>query len=345
MTRNNQLLIATLAVLGLALGGIKWVQSRGAGASLESIVLYEVLPHPYFTGVDEGGKTFARESGVSVRTVMGQESSQGNLNTNIESMFTLGHKAFSIYPVDPAGTKGLVARLTGAGCFVVAYGAQPEKGTEMPFAVATDTQSAATLATEKLIELMGRRGRILNVLESLTDANTPIRKAAIEAVVAKYPDVQIVQTVGDVTTEQQSRMKIESALVARGDEIDGVICTGYTTTVAAAILLSEHHAKPGTKRVRFVGLDTDERVLAAIRNGSIDATLAQNPFGHGYISCALLDLLLKGWQPVQEYQFIDSGCVAVTKENVDSFQGGIQQMTKTIVGELKTKYLKPPSTP
>ncbi len=257
-------------------------------------------------------------------------------------MFTLGYKAFAIYPVDPAGSKGLFARLHHSGCFVVAYGAQPETGTETPFAVATDTQSAATVATEKLVELMGHKGRILNVLESLTDANTPIRKAAIEAVVAKYPDVQIIQTVGDVTTEQKAQEKIESALVARGDEVDGVICTGYTTTVAAATLLAEHNRKSGAKFIHCVGLDTDDRVLAAIRNGTMDATLAQNPFGHGYISCALLDLLLKGWQPKAAYQFIDSGCLVVTKANVDTFPKDIQAMTAKIVAEMKTKYLNPP---
>jgi ribose transport system substrate-binding protein len=342
MTRNNQLLLVMIAVIGAALTGIKLMQNRSAANGLAPIVLYELLPHPYFTGVEEGGRAFAQQSGVRVRSLVGQESTQGNLNTNLESMFTLGHKAFSFYPVDPAGSKGLFSRLKREGCFAVAYGAQPEQGTETPFAVATDTQSAATLAAEKLVALLGGRGRILNVLESLTDANTPIRRAAIEAVVAKHPGIQIVQTVGDVTTEQQARIKIESALVARGDEIDGVICTGYTTTVAAAILLTEYHSKPGVKRVRFVGLDTDERVLAAIRGGSIDATLAQNPFGHGYISCALLDLMLKGWTPVKSYQFIDSGCVAVTKENVDSFKGGVEEMTRVIVADLKTKYLRPP---
>ncbi len=71
-------------------------------------------------------------------------------------------------------------------------------------------------------------------------------------------------------------------------------------------------------------------------------TLAQNPFGHGYISCALLDLMLQGWQPKAAYQFVDAGCVPVTKENVDSFQAGIEAMTKTIVDELKTKYLNAP---
>jgi ribose transport system substrate-binding protein len=342
MTRNNILFLTTLGALAVVLSAIKVYQTRHRSGSLESIVLYEPLPHPYCTAVGKGGEAYAKEHHIGVRIVVGQESTQANVNQNIESLFTLGHKAFAFYPVDPAGSKGLFSRLRLAGRLAVAYGAQPEPGSATSFAVATDTRAAATLATEKLIELLGRRGKILNVLESLTDANTPIRKAAIEQVVTKYPGVEIVQTVGDVTTEQKAREKIESALVARGDEIDGIICTGYTTTVAASVLLSEHNRKPGARRIHFVGLDTDDRVLAAIRDGSIDMTLAQNPFGHGYISCALLDLMLQGWKPRSEYQFIDSGCVPVTKENVDSFQAGIEGMTKIMVVDLKTKYLTEP---
>ena len=343
ITRNNILLLATLGSLVVALTAIKIVQSHRGAASVEPIVLYEPLPHPYCTAVGEGALAYAKEHGDGVRVVVGQESTMANLNQNIESLLTVGHKAFAFIPVDPAGAKGLFSRLQRSGRLTVAYAAQPETGSETPFAVATDTQAAATLAAEKLVELMGRRGKILNVLESLTDANTPIRKAAIETVVARYPDVRIIQTIGDVTTEQKAREKIESALVARGDEVDGVICTGNTTTIAAVVLLGQHNRKPGAKRIRFVGIDAiDSRVTDAIRDGSVDMTLAQNPFGHGYISCALLDLMLHGWRPKADYQFIDAGCVPVTKENVDSFQRDIEAKTKTIVSELKTKYLNPP---
>jgi ribose transport system substrate-binding protein len=342
MTRNNILLLTTLGLLAACLTAIKLVQLRGAGAALESIVLYEPLPHPYCTAVGEGGRAYARDSGAGVRIVVGQESTQANVNTNVESMLALGYGAFAIYPVDPAGSRGLVSRLRQAGRQVVVYGAQPEEGTETPFAVATDTRRAATLAAETLVELLGGRGRILNVLESLTDANTPLRKAAIESVVARYPSVEIVQTVGDVTTEQKAREKIESALVARGDEVDGVICTGYTTTVAAAVLLSERGRRAGAKTIRFVGLDTDERVLAAIRAGAIDATVAQNPFGHGYVACALLDLMSRGWRPRVAYRFVDSGCVIVTRANVDSFQAEIEQATRAMVRDLRVRYLRPP---
>lgn len=342
VSRNNILLLITLAAFAAILGAIKLYQSKQGSSASEAIVLYEPLPHPYCTAVGRGAEAFAAETGVQVRIVVGQESTQANVNTNIESMYTLGYRAFSFYPVDPAGSKGLFSRLKQGGRFAVAYGAQPEAGTETPFAVATDTRSAARAAAQKLVALMGGQGRILNVLESLTDANTPIRKTAIEEVVAQHPGVRIIQTVGDVTTEQKAREKIESALVARGGEVDGIICTGYTTTVAAAMLLSEHNNKPGAKRIRFVGLDTDERVLAAIRDGSVDATIAQNPFGHGYISCAILDLLLKGWTPRAPYQFVDSGSVAVDRSNVDDFEPGIRELTRQIVADLKTKYLLAP---
>ncbi|PTY07468.1 hypothetical protein DB347_09215 [Opitutaceae bacterium EW11] len=342
MTRNNRFLLIALAALIVCLGSIKLLQQRRA-AALEPIVLYLPLPHPYCTAVGKGGEAYSRDHGVSVRVVVGQESTQANVSTNIESLFTLGYGAFAVYPVDPAGAKGLFHRLHAAGRHVVAYGAEPERGTETPFAVATDTRRAATAAAEKLVRLLNGQGRILDVLESSTDANTPIRRSAIEAVVARHPGVSIAQTVGDVTTEQKAREKIESALVARGDEIDGVICTGYTTTVAAALLLAEHNRRSGAKRIRFVGLDTDERVLAAIRDGWVDATVAQNPFGHGYLSCALLDLLRQGWIPRSAYTFVDSGSVVVTRENVDSFQGGIEKATAEILAELKTKYLRAPA--
>lgn len=344
MTRNNRYLLISIAGFACLLGAIKGWQSGRSLSSEEPIVLYLPLPHPYCNAVAAGGQAYGEEGGAGVRILFGQESTQANVNTNIESMYTLGYQGFAVYPVDPAGSKGLFQRLVDGGRHVVAYGAEPADGSAAPFAVATHTREAATLAAETLIRLMGERGNILNVLESATDANTPLRKAAVEAVVARYPNVQIIQTIGDVTMEQKALEKIESALVARGAEVDGVICTGYTTTVAGAVLLSKMNQRPGAKRIHFVGLDTDERVLEAIRNGSIDATLAQNPFGHGYISCALLDLLLGGWTPREPYQFIDSGSVVVTRENVDTFGEGIREVTGQIVEDMKTRYLLPPGT-
>ena len=356
MTRNNLILLCMLAFFAVVLGVIKLCQpgardsASGQGTAGDRsvsgrarIVMYLPMPHPYCTEVGEGARAFSDKFKVPVLVKTGQDAIQANVNQNVESLSTMGYEAFSIYPVDPAGSKGLFAQLRGKGKLVVCYGAQPAEGTQASFCIATDTRNAAGTAAENLIRLMGGKGKILNVLEGMTDANTPIRKAAIEEAVARHPGVEIIQTIGDITTEQKAQEKIESALVARGGEIDGVICTGYTTTAAAGTLLAERNSKPGAKYIRFVGLDTDERVIRAIREGKIDATIAQNPYGHGYLTCLILDLMLKGWSPVKDYQFIDSGGVVITRDNVERFKEDVKKNTERIESDIKAKYLVAPA--
>ena len=83
--------------------------------------------------------------------------------------------------------------------------------------------------------------------------------------------------------------------------------------------------------------------LQAIRDGAIDATVAQNPPGHGYITCFLLKYLLDGWTPVKDYQYIDAGIVIVTKDNLGSYAAEVRRITDRIAADLTTKYLRRPN--
>jgi len=312
-------------------------------ASVEPIAWYGMMPHPYKTEVRSGVERFEQETGVRVLKVVGQQWTQDNENVNVEALSTKGHKAFSIYPGDPAGANALFAQLKSRGQLVVAYGAEPGLPTPVPFTVATDIKAAAMTAADKLIDLMGGQGRILNVLELVTDINTKKRDDGIREVVARHPGVEIIQTISDMTQVSEATVKIQSALAARMNEIDGMITTGYNPTIAAASVLTEWHKDPRHKRIRFIGIDTGATVLQAIRDGAIDATIAQNPPGHGYISCLLLKLLLDGWTPVQDYQFIDAGIVIVTKDNLEAYAAEVRKITDGIAADLKTKYLRAPN--
>jgi ribose transport system substrate-binding protein len=309
---------------------------------VETIVWYGMMPHPYKTEVRSGVERFEQETGVQVLKVVGQQWTQDNENVNVEALSTKNHKAFSIYPGDPAGANALFGQLESRGQLVVAYGAEPGLPTPIPFTVATDIKAAAMTAADKLIDLMGGQGRILNVLELVTDINTKKRDDGIREVVAAHPGVEIIQTISDMTQVSEATVKIQSALAARMNEIDGMITTGYNPTIAAASVLTEWHKDPNHKRIRFIGIDTGATVLQAIRDGAIDATIAQNPPGHGYISCLLLKLLLDGWTPVKDYQFIDAGIVIVTKDNLETYASDVRKITDGIAADLKALYLRPP---
>jgi ribose transport system substrate-binding protein len=311
-------------------------------SQVEAIVWYGNAAHPYIEEVRAGAEAFARDSGSDVYCTVGQEWTQDNQNQNVEALSTRGHRGFALYPSDPAGANGLFTLLTNRGCHVVAFGAEPTLPTPASFTVATDIGDAARIATAELIRLIGGQGRILNVLEAVTDVNTVKRDEAIREIVAAHREVEIVQTISDMIQIGEATTKIQSALAARGEEIDGIIATGFNPTVAAAAILSEWHMDPRHKRIRFVGIDTDATVLQAIRDGAIDATVAQNPYGHGYVSCAILELLEQGWTLRHPYQFVDSGIVMVRRDNLDTYAAEIRKVTDRLVRELPTRYLRSP---
>ncbi len=319
-------------------------QGKNDSAGDEPIVWYGMMPHPYMTEVKKGVEACEADNNVKILKVVGQEWTQDNENSNVKALSTKNHKAFSIYPGDPAGATGLFKQLNRNNQIVVAYGAEPGLPTPASFTVATDIKGAAMVAAEALIKMMGEKGNILNVLETVTDINTKKRDDGIKEVVAKYPNVKIIQTISDMTQESVAKERIQSALAARGEEIDGIITTGYNPTIAAAAILTEWHKVPDHKRIRYIGIDTGPTVIKAIREGHIDATVAQNPFGHGYISTTLLKLMLDGWKPVKPYQFINAGTVVVTKDNVDTYATEVKKITDGIVAELRTKYLTAPVT-
>jgi len=333
--------VVVVLVLVVA-GAIIAVKLARTTKAVEPIAWYGMMAHPYIAEVQGGVERCERDTGVPVRKTIGQEWSQDNENINVEALSTRGHKAFSIYPGDPVGANGLFKQLRSRGQLVVAYGAVPDLPTPAAFTVATDIKGAAMVAAEKLIELMGGKGKILNVLETVTDINTKKRDDGIKEVVARHPGVEICQTISDMSQVSEASSKIQSALAARAGEVDGIITTGYNPTIAAAAILTEWHKDPSHKRIRFVGIDTGATVLQAIRDGAIDATIAQNPPGHGYVSCMLLKLMLDGWTPKTDHTFINAGTVIVTKDNVDAYAAEVQKITDGILADLTTKYLDPP---
>jgi ribose transport system substrate-binding protein len=93
------------------------------------------------------------------------------------------------------------------------------------------------------------------------------------------------------------------------------------------------------KHIHFVGIDDDPLVLDAIRNGQIDATISQNPYGHGYITCTLLKYLLDGWKPKEDVYFVNAGIAIVTKENVDTYFDDILDVTQEILDSLEERNI------
>lgn len=305
------------------------------------IAWYAPAPHPYFDEVKKGVEKFVEDTGVEVDIQIGPDWTQASENEKVEALVAQGVNAISIYPSDASGANGLYEEIHDKmGVNIINFGTDTEKPTTASFAVATDVKQAAMDATEALIQMMGEKGNILNVLEVLEDPNTTLRKEGVEEVVAKYPDVEIIQEIAGIKTQEDAVSKIESALTANLGNINGIICTGMISSVGMTQTLDDFYAKQSdTEHIYAIGMDTDDGVMKGIENGTVDATIAQNSIGHGYISCMALKYLGEGYTVKDGQYFIDSSTVLVTKDNMDTYQDDLDQVTQDILDELTTTYL------
>lgn len=312
-----------------------------AASSDVKIAWYAPAPHPYFDDVKKGVEKFQEEQGVEVIMQIGPDWTQASENEKVEALVAQGVNAISIYPCDASGANGLYEEIyENMGVNVVNFGTDTNKPTTAKFAVGTDVKQAAYEAAEAVIKMMGEKGKILNVLEVLEDPNTALRKEGVEECVAAYPDVEIIQEIAGIKNQEEAVSKIESAMSAHGNEITGIVCTGMVTSVGMTQVLNDYYSKnPDAPHIYAIGIDTDSGVMQGIQDGVVDATIAQNNLGHGYISCMLLKYLGEGYSVKDGVYFVNSGNVIVTKDNIDSYQSDLDKTTEEILGSLTTDYL------
>lgn len=314
------------------------VESESAGEY--KLVWYASAPHPYFEEVLHGVEAFEADFGIEVEKQIGPDWAQASENERLEALAAQGYTHFAVYPSDASGANGLYEELTQNGAKIINFGASTLQPTTASFVVATDVKAAAMQAAEALIESMGGEGKIINVLEVLEDSNTVLRKEGVEEVVANYPDVEIIQEISGMTSTEEAVDKISNALSANINDVDGLLATGFTTSVGIAQVLDEYYGTGGDREIHAVGIDTDPTVVKAIEDGVMDGTIAQNPYGHGYLSLLALKYMAEGYAPIDGMYHIDSGSAFVTQENLETYADDIMAVTEQIKSELTTKYLQ-----
>src|SRR5260370_5006884 len=314
MMRAVRCLIGCSALLGMGL----W--AGAAGASDNKIALIPGGPHPYFKPWEQAAADAKKDFGIGSVDFKVPSDWKLNLQTElIESLVAQGYKAFGIFPGDAVGINSTVGELKGASIPSAALAGCAQDPTDAAFCLGTDVYHSAYLGTKELIKAMGGKGNVVHLAGLLIDPNTTLRVKAVETALAESNGaVKLLQTVADTDAQEAADQKINALLAAQKDQIGGMIATGYIPSVVA----SKSLRTLGDKRIKFIGIDDDPIVLDAIKDGFVSGTMAQNPYGQGYIGAYALDLLASGgctanagspWvKTPQTPRFIDSGTLVIS---------------------------------
>ncbi|WP_245413997.1 sugar ABC transporter substrate-binding protein [Fulvimarina endophytica] len=333
---------AAALIAGLSFG------TPSIAADDSRIALVPGGPHPYFGAWAQAGEDAARDfglAGADYRVPQKWELSQQN--QLLESLLSQGYNAFLIFPGDPVGSVSTAEELSGFGAPVMAGGGCFKDPSPAALCLGTDTGASAYEGTRKLIEAMKAKGdgpkRIAHFTGFLSDPNTQLRIDAVNRA-AEEEGVEVVQTIADIDAPEAAEEKINAYLAAHSGDIDGIVTTAWVPAVAAAEALRQM----GGDRIDMVGIDHDEAVLKAIKDGIVDGTMIQNPYGQAYIGAYVLDRLrsgctIKADAPFKSNaltdRFVDSGTAYVDASNADSYIETMRGETKAIMDGFEATYL------
>lgn len=262
----------------------------------------------------EGIEAFEAQYGVDVEWMVGTDWTQDIENQSVEAMAASGYDLFMILSADSSGANSLYKELRDNGCHVINYCNKVDDPAQCEAMFSSDNSVNAYASAKELCERMGGEGKIIHVLENLNDVNTKIRQEAVEKAVAEYPGITICQTVADITTVDEGYEKVTDAIASN----------------------------PDANHIYCATMDQAEEVLAGIKKGQIDYTVAQNGWAMGYVSALSLCMLDDGWVPVTDGQFIDTGYIFIDQNNVDTWQSDIEAAATELIASLETKWFKQP---
>ncbi|MEE1825222.1 substrate-binding domain-containing protein, partial [Streptomyces sp. BE20] len=286
--------------------------------------------HPYFQPWKSAGaaaKTALRLGDVTFdETAEWDQQKQNNL---LSTLAARGYNAFGIFGVSPTDINTTFADLKSQGFAVASLASCPAGGSnKADFCLSTDVTRAAYKAATAAIEAMGGQGTLVHLTGNNVDANTQLRiKGVAQAVEESGGKVKLLQTVTDIDKDLQSAQKaVSDLLAAKGSQINGIVTTAYNPAVAAADAV-----KTTGSKAKVVAIDDDPKILGAIKDGTVAATVVQNPVGQAEVGSWALALLQTKQCTVRDPgAIVDSGSFVVTQQTVDTYDADRKAKTQQL---------------
>lgn len=268
--------------------------------------------HVFWRSIHAGAVKAGRELNVEIMWQGPHKEDDRKMQIEVvQNFISRRAKAIVLAPLDAVALARPVKNATKRGIPVVIIDSGLDSDAHVSF-VATDNYEGGRLAAKRLAAVMGGKGKALMLRYAEGSASTMKRERGfLDGMKAAAPGVELVSTnqYGGVTAE--SAFQASQNLLNRFSGIGGIFCPNESTTFGMLRALKTA-GKAG--KIRFVGFDSSEPLVAALRAGVIDGLTLQNPFRMGYLGVKTAVAAIRG-EAVEKR--IDTGVCMVTAENMD----------------------------
>ncbi len=301
------------ALLGLVLLAACGPATESGDGKLSIAVIPMGTTHEYWKSIHAGAVKASQELDVQIVWKGPQrEDDRSQQIAVVEDMISLGVDGIVIAPLDRTGLRKPVAEAKQAGIPTVVIDSGLEGGEHISF-VATNNRKGGVVGAQRLAEILDGRGRII-LMRVLVGAESSMdREEGFLEEISKHPEIEILSDnqYGGATTE--TAYQVGENLLNRFPEVDGIFCPNESTTFGMLRALTDA-GKAG--KVKFVGFDSSEKMITALRERHLYGLVLQNPFLMGQMGVkTIVDYVRNPGKPPPER--IDTGVRMATPENMD----------------------------
>ncbi len=334
--------LALLAVFLLtACGQAETADEPESTCEQDRYVIAMPLVHPYLTIMNQGAEQAAKDLGVELIWL---SSADFNVNKQVElaesSLSIPCVKGLSVLAADPgsvetvlqtANEMGIVAhQMSGCGTDPAEWDRRAENNISA-LCYSTDFKAAGALIAEKVATMLGGKGNVV-IATQQPDAGQKERELAFsDYIAANYPDIKIIGVLNDCDSPSGTVACAENA-ISTYPEMNAYISTGQYQAVGPVSVFPA----AGRDDIIVTAYDDSPEVLEGIQKGVITFSVAQQPFGQGYMMVYLNYLMNEGKMPTQK--FIDTGVTIIDAENVDSYMDTMKSNWEVLKQQIDSEY-------
>ncbi|MFJ9560630.1 substrate-binding domain-containing protein [Streptomyces fuscichromogenes] len=303
---------ALAAVVTVALVAATSLLHTGSASGKPKIGLsLSTLNNPFFVQIRAGAQAEAKKQGVDLTVTDAQNDASQQAN-QLQNFTSSGLGAIIVNPVDSDAASNSVKSADKAGIPVVAVDRGVNNATTATL-VASDNVAGGELAAKTIAEKLGGHGKIVILQGQAGTSAARERAQGFADGLKAYPGIQVVaQQPADF--DRTKGLDVMSNLLQAHPDVQGVIAANDEMALGAIKALG---SKAGSS-VPVVGFDGTPDGLTAVKNGTLYASVAQQPSQLGKIA---VDNALKAVKDQKIPSAIKVPVKVVTKDNVAGFTG------------------------
>jgi ribose transport system substrate-binding protein len=276
--------------------------SAGAGpaaAETEIAVIPMGSTHEFWKSVRAGALKAERElraAGTPVRVIWKGPLREDDRDQQIQVVENFTSRQVGGIVLAPLDSRALVRPVSDAvqaRIPVVIIGSALRSTLQSSF-VATDNREGGRLGARRLAALLGGRGNVILLrCQAGSDATEEREAGFLEVMRRDYPGIRLLSTDQYAgPTRDTARRTAENLLNRFGGEVNGIFASNESS--AGGMLLAMRDAGLAGGRVKFVGFDAGEILIAALKAGDVQGLVLQDPLGIGYTGVMTMAAVLRG---------------------------------------------------